>query len=341
LRIGLTYGSIFGLVGALLSSLFGQGMLNRPLGEKLGQLPENRWYNLIKFGYLRIALVIGLSYGLAYGLSITILNPLRVLQSSVLAYVLFYVLAYVLIGLLICLILERRKHTIQPAERIVWSWRTLWRNLIMIRHWSKGLFVGLLVGSIMGLSIGLRQGQPITALIFGLNEGWIFGVSYWLLLAIVRALSSEMLDERVKPNQGTWNSARNSLIIGFISGCMSWLVCSLTYTLSYTLSYTLNSTFPDNFSAGLNIGQQVAVSIGLLAGLSIGLLCGLFNGGLAFLEHWTLRLLLWHTGSIPWNYPRFLDYAAECILLRKVGGGYIFIHQELLEYFASLSENSL
>ncbi len=39
---------------------------------------------------------------------------------------------------------------------------------------------------------------------------------------------------------------------------------------------------------------------------------------------------------MPWNYARFLDYAAERILLRKVGGGYIFIHRLLMEYFASL-----
>ena len=44
--------------------------------------------------------------------------------------------------------------------------------------------------------------------------------------------------------------------------------------------------------------------------------------------------LLVRNGSIPWNYVKFLDYAAERILLRKVGGGYIFIHRMLLEYFA-------
>jgi hypothetical protein len=48
--------------------------------------------------------------------------------------------------------------------------------------------------------------------------------------------------------------------------------------------------------------------------------------------HW----LLWRAGSIPWNYRRFLDSAAERLLLRKVGGGYIFVHRLLLEYFASL-----
>src|SRR5207248_4074953 len=75
---------------------------------------------------------------------------------------------------------------------------------------------------------------------------------------------------------------------------------------------------------------------GLIIGLSTGLLAGLLNGGLACLRHYVLRFLLWRDGSIPWNYPHFLDYAAERILLGKVGGGYIFVHRLLLEYFASL-----
>jgi len=60
-------------------------------------------------------------------------------------------------------------------------------------------------------------------------------------------------------------------------------------------------------------------------------LIALLLGGLACLRHGVLRFLLWRAGSIPWNYPRFLDYAAEHILLRKVGGGYIFIHRLLLD----------
>jgi hypothetical protein len=63
---------------------------------------------------------------------------------------------------------------------------------------------------------------------------------------------------------------------------------------------------------------------------------GLLKGGLASFQHSVLRFLLWRTGSVPWHYVPFLDYAAERILLRKVGGGYIFIHRLLLEYFASL-----
>ncbi len=44
---------------------------------------------------------------------------------------------------------------------------------------------------------------------------------------------------------------------------------------------------------------------------------------------------------MPWNYTRFLDDTARRILLRKVGGGYIFVHRLLLEYFASLDSTAL
>ncbi len=39
---------------------------------------------------------------------------------------------------------------------------------------------------------------------------------------------------------------------------------------------------------------------------------------------------------MPWDYVRFLDYATDRIFLRRVGGGYIFVHRLLLEHFAAL-----
>jgi len=35
-------------------------------------------------------------------------------------------------------------------------------------------------------------------------------------------------------------------------------------------------------------------------------------------------------------HDALFDYAADRIFLRKVGGGYIFIHRMLMEYFAAL-----
>ncbi|MEQ9369926.1 MAG: hypothetical protein RIG63_13015 [Coleofasciculus chthonoplastes F3-SA18-01] len=83
------------------------------------------------------------------------------------------------------------------------------------------------------------------------------------------------------------------------------------------------------------LGQMVGVPI--LFSAVIGLLFGLFSpAGIACIQHFTLRLVLYCSGCIPWNYARFLDYATQQIFLQKVGGGYIFIHRLLLEHFAQM-----
>ena len=64
-------------------------------------------------------------------------------------------------------------------------------------------------------------------------------------------------------------------------------------------------------------------------------------GGLACIQHGLGRYLLFRNGVVPWNYAQFLDHAADRILLRKVGGGYIFIHRLLLEHFALQNRTEL
>lgn len=72
----------------------------------------------------------------------------------------------------------------------------------------------------------------------------------------------------------------------------------------------------------------------------LGVIAALAFGGSTCLSHDTLRFVLWRTNAIPLRYARFLDYAAERIFLRKVGGGYIFVHHRLLEYFAALEHDT-
>ena len=80
---------------------------------------------------------------------------------------------------------------------------------------------------------------------------------------------------------------------------------------------------------GLGVG-------GVVGGMTVGLVfTGMRAGGEACIMHFVLRLWLIRNGSTAWNYVKFLDYAADRILLRKVGGGYMFIHRMLLEYFAA------
>jgi hypothetical protein len=60
-----------------------------------------------------------------------------------------------------------------------------------------------------------------------------------------------------------------------------------------------------------------------------------FRGGASLITHSLLRLVLYRSQETPLNYARFLDHVVALRLLHKVGGGYIFIHRYLLEYFAA------
>ena len=137
----------------------------------------------------------------------------------------------------------------------------------------------------------------------------------------------------ITPNQGIWSSARNGLFVGLLVGLLSGLFVGLLFGLLSELV------------GGLTGGLTSSLFVGLIGWLFFGLFFGLFGvlalGGGAFIMHFVLRWFFWRAGSIPWNYPRFLDYAVGRILLRKVGGGYVFIHRLLLEYFASLDAASI
>jgi eukaryotic-like serine/threonine-protein kinase len=124
------------------------------------------------------------------------------------------------------------------------------------------------------------------------------------------------------PNEGLRRSVRNASISGLAFGLGGGLVVGLGVGL-------LGG--PDDMS-GLDFGLGVGL-LGVMGG-------GLRFGGRAYLQHCALRLVLWYNHCAPFNYIRFLDYATARIFLRKVGGGYVFIHRMLLEYFAAMHQTS-
>jgi eukaryotic-like serine/threonine-protein kinase len=212
---------------------------------------------------------------------------------------------------------EYQSHAeIEPAGTISWSWARMRRAI----RPNGNVFIGGLIGiiicsSFIMLTSGIEKGP-----IIGVIDGLISGLIATPFLFIASGLWYDTLDKRIlsTPNQGIWLSAHNIISIAL----------------------------PFSLSAGLGAGVVFVMIIGPLIGLEIGLiawlfswLCsGLYLGGFVYIQHFTLRYLLWcagHTPSPP-NYVDFLDYAAERSLLRKVGGGYIFIHGLLLDYFASL-----
>ena len=85
----------------------------------------------------------------------------------------------------------------------------------------------------------------------------------------------------------------------------------------------------------LAILSLLMLVIAVPAGVYYGVFAGLWYGGMDALQHFVLRYLLLRSGCIPRWYRRFLDYTTQLVFLQKVGGGYMFIHRMLLEYFAT------
>jgi DNA polymerase III delta prime subunit len=199
--------------------------------------------------------------------------------------------------------------TITPVEVLAWSKQGI----------KRGILVGLLFGLAGGLFFGLLGGL-LVGLLVGLFLGLFGGLLGVLVLGPLFGLSREMLDtdKLDRPNRGIWLSARfavtSLLLVGLVGGLLFGLVGGLLHGLVGGLLH------------------------GLVGGLLFGLLSGMIFGGDAVIEHAILRWLLWRAGLAPWNYSRFLDYATKCIFLRKVGGGYTFVHRLLLEYFATRAD---
>ncbi|NES21088.1 MAG: tetratricopeptide repeat protein [Symploca sp. SIO3E6] len=64
------------------------------------------------------------------------------------------------------------------------------------------------------------------------------------------------------------------------------------------------------------------------------------RGGKSFINHFLVRLCLFCTNSIPWNYTRFLNYATERLLLQRTGSSYRFLHDLLRQSLAQSRINS-
>ncbi len=124
---------------------------------------------------------------------------------------------------------------------------------------------------------------------------------------------------------------RECLISGLISGLSVGLIGGLIFEL---IGERLRVGLIDGLIIGLIGGLFFGLFFGLKMG--IGLIFWLIFGGLVVIQHFALRFVLHRKGLLPWKLVPFLDYSSERIFLRKVGGGYVFVHRMLMDYFASL-----
>ena len=301
LFVGVILGPSLGLFG-LLVGILSCGLVFGLFGKRIGKMPSG--------------LGIGMIFGLIFGL-------LGELSNERLGGFLGNGLGGMVVGGLfgseLDTVFTQVENEIKPTETLSFSWLSLLKTIIstVLFSWNARV-TAIRIRDTFRVYLRFAE-RPDFDLKFGLLSGLVSLIIGALSGGLFGGFSLQMLEKYifVKPNQGIWNSARYSAFVGMTFGI---LVMVLVFW------------FYKNLAPILNIKISTILNLGLLAFL-IGMLAA---GGLACLAHFTLRLLLWRAGCAPPNYPRFLDYAAKRILLRKVGGGYIFVDRLLLEYFASL-----
>lgn len=226
-----------------------------------------------------------------------------------------------------------------------------------------GIALGVIIGVIFGLPFGIwawltlareQKIEPVETLNWSLSSlkksltiGLIGGVIIWLItrmiifliVAPMIVLTFELRGARIEtktvPNQGIWQSLKNAVLLTLLAGTVLGIAAGLMH--KQLLGIIFDKTY---VQAIINTGkmQQFALRT-IISGMVVGLFYGLTEAGTACIQHFTLRLVLYFNGYIPWNYARFLDSATERIFLQKIGGGYIFIHRLLQEHFARHCSN--
>ncbi|MBE9032997.1 TIR domain-containing protein [filamentous cyanobacterium LEGE 11480] len=262
---------------------------------------------------------------------------------------------------LICGIVFFRLHdpVIESADAIKWSWSTGKQQFLTGMLWGLLAGGGLLISNWLLHTFDLRE-----RLLSSILDEWdgsflikflckkislvrpdIFlgllalGIFVGLMIALIlgfRKISE--VESRTIPNHGVWKSVRNIGVLVSIGFSLSFVISFAFWLIYYATGHEASQViwwmyYGKALSDGVLFSLNVACLVGILSFLAGG-----ESSGLVALQHVILRILLWRNQNIPWNYAKFLDYAAKRILLKKVGGGYIFIHRSLLEHFAQMQD---
>jgi DNA polymerase III delta prime subunit len=210
---------------------------------------------------------------------------------------------------------------VQPVRPIHWSWPVARGKLV------SGVRTGISSGSMFGAAIGgiigpvIDPARPAVGLLMGLAFGFFGGIIVGLTVQLVYGLLGGFIAptdvQPTQPGLGIQVAGRNARITVLVS----------------TVAGALLGGLIGAFFGGLGFG----LGLGLGLGLGVGLIAGSQVGGETWIRHHILRWLLFHNGYLPRDAIAFLDYASDRVLLYRTGGGYLFIHRLLRDYFAEFS----
>jgi hypothetical protein len=224
------------------------------------------------------------------------------------------------------------------------SGRLRWKAVIL---WALGTFLfaysyvdALMNGIQMGVHATIAGYQPLATAhsldSFGayLDLSMRSGLPFSGIALVLGGLTRRELGKRARVNEGIRRSAINALVAPVIIFTVVVLFVLAGAWISRSVQHpTLNA-------AAQNARGSHLRTSGLGPLLSLWATLAMPFGGFACLKHYILRLCLAATGDMPLHTRRFLDYAADRLLVQKVGGGYVFVHRLLLEHLAQIGKDA-
>lgn len=199
-----------------------------------------------------------------------------------------------------------------------------------------GIYHGLILGFIFirqDFDIGLPSGKSYALnwkLVNRFSRKTALGLGFFALLVGAFSLSS------------IFNIAI-LIIIGLSVGQLLGVLFGLSYACVFGIISIENS--PEKIkrpNQGTWKTLGTAFALAMLIYITFGpifvLITGLIHSRWIYspLKHFIIRILLFISGDIPWNYSRFLAYTKDIGFIQQVGGRYRFTHYLLRKHFANI-----
>ena len=222
---------------------------------------------------------------------------------------------------------------------------------LQLNKFARAAFTGVKLGLIIGL--GVWSLFAVLSLIAGIEEFTVSGfgsltdVLLYQFLPIslgvfalfgtlglviggitgaIKSLSNRIVKEKTRPNQGILLSSKSAVIGSIHFG--------IVFGILFAIFILLIPKATGLYWAENEVSELFRLLF--LVMIFFGLVGGLYRGGASIIKHIILRLILYLSGSVPLRLVKVFDRCSYLLLLKKVGGGYIFVHRLLLEYLANL-----
>ncbi len=279
---------------------------------------------------LSIGLLLGLISGIPYGVVINfyISYSLALSEGSLKNGIILGIVAGVILGTAVPYSLRLHKLPIKTHKEVFLSWREA-QNTVK-NHIGTSIREAVGIGGLVFLFCFLVLSKFCPQHISPLM-GLIFAVFFGLVTLISRLLSNSLVERKdvktLKPNQGIFESKKTACIVAKITSL---------------ILATINTLWILVFHRNPLDKLPVTVMLGLCSAAITGIVVAcIHDSGRACQQHLALRIVLYLTGNIPWDYEDFLNYVSESNklnFLNRVGGSYQF--QGLFkQYLASLRRN--